>query len=189
MKISAESGGKITVVLSFEDIKSIGIPLKEMNSADPDIRLIMNALYRAASEKIGLRASSQKLLIEAHPTLGGGGVLYFTPLIPKIPLEIKARKSAPQTLIYEFSDGSALLDCISFLYPEEEIKNIKSSLFFDQKAFFLVIEKENDSEKLRAAREFCDNFYVMPKKNFQNPSFIIAKENAILEIGKRIKAI
>ncbi len=183
MKVSIFSGGKITVFLTSEDIVSIGIPIEKMASNDPEIKLIMKALYKAASEKVGLFIEPASLFVVALPT-DSGGVLHFTPQKSKL----KANMKSP-VFVYEFYDGTALLDAIEMLFNDEKTRNLESVVYASDDSFFLEICPQIKEESLLRAKEFSDNFYMISKKELRKQRTKLAEGNAIFFLGEKIKAL
>lgn len=182
MQINAFASGKITIFLSSRELCSLGIPIEKLASRDPEIRLIMIALYRAASEKAGMTFDASQLLISALPTRSGG-ILHF---LPRSALKLTAKRKA---FLYEFSDGSSLLDAIELLYKSESARGLESALYCDENSFFLEIFSEKNLEILYRVKELSDNFYPIQKKELRKRGKTLAEKDAILKTGALITGL
>lgn len=188
MNVLPEASGRIKVILSIEDVDKLGISVEDIDCSNPDTRLLLRALFKTAAERIGINCDSEKLLIEAYPHIGGGGVLYFTPLDNKEKEYLKI-KSSVNTYTYEFSDGTNLLNTIKFFYNNDLTKNIISYLYEINKKFYLIIENAPKScNEIFIAKELCDNFYKNKniKKYACEHGKALSGNNAISEIGENL---
>lgn len=189
MTVVSDGSGRIKVVLTYEDVAELGISVSELNCSDPDTRLMLRALFKTATEKIGCDCGSDRLLIEAYPHIGGGGVLYFTPLLPPKSRKFRLKSSKCGDYIYEFSDGAGLLDCISVLYGNESTRALESRVYYMENRFYLIVETDGtDSYALWQAKEFSDGFKTdtIFKRLSQEQATILTGSNAIIEIGEKL---
>jgi len=190
MNVLPDGGERIKVVLTSRDMAALGISANDIDCSNPETRLVLRALFKAASEQIGINPDSKRLLIEAYPNLGGGGILYFTPLEGGKRENRRAKlKLKKENYIYEFSDSTPLLDSIEILFSKEAFRFIKSSIFYKNGIFYLLIYEKKESPQLEFLREFCDNYYKLSKLNNLTPRQKIAGDYAVFTVGSALKGL
>ena len=184
MTVVQDYRGRIKVELNNNDIEELQIDIDKIDCSNYSTRLLLRAIFKAATERIGLDLSSKRLLIEAYPNLHGGGILYFTPLKSDEVKRLHAVKKE-QFCILDFSDGTALLNAIETLRPCTSLLNEKSSIYDIDGIFRLIINYDNDSrEYIERAKEFSDEVYCDKaiKKYTCEHGKMLAGEYAINEI-------
>lgn len=183
--MTVESGGvgRIKVVLNGKDSECLGISFKTIDCKKQQTRILLRAIFRAATEKLGQFLPDNRLLIEAYPLISGGGVLYFTPLAEEQMEKLRIKK--PQKYAYDFSDGGNLLSAIELLYNDPLYKGSKSKIYDLSGTFRLVIETEIG---VSAVLEFCENYcdYEKVKKYTCERGRSLTGDYAIMEIGSRL---
>lgn len=176
--------GRIKVELNENDIEELQIDIDKIDCSEYATRLLLRAIFKAATEKIGLTLSSKRLLIEAYPNLHGGGILYFTPLKSEETKKLHAIKKE-QFCILDFFDGTALLNAIETLKPCDCLLTEKSSIYDIDGVFRLILNYGNDSrEYIERAKEFADEVYFdkATKKYTCEHGKMLTGEYAINEI-------
>ncbi len=192
MTVVPDNMGRIKVILSSSDVENLGISIKEIDCSDPDTRLLLRAVFKMASYRIGKNLDSGRLLIEAYPSLDGGGVLYFTPLeksTAKKRLRLKQVKAGTDNCYnYIFKEGEALLQAIKLLYANEDTLKLTSCLYSIEDKFVLTVEGNPQLTPLIRAKEFSDLFLMGRhiNKYTREHGKALTGENAIMEIGSKL---
>ena len=177
--------GRIKVELTLDDIEDLHIDIDKIDCSEYSTRLLLRAIFKAATEKIGLDLSSKRLLIEAYPNLRGGGILYFTPLKSEEVKRLHAKKKE-MFCILDFDDGSGLLNAIDILKTSPALTKEKSSIYDIDGIFRLVINYSSESkEYIDRAKEFSSevHFDKSIKKYTCEHGKMLTGEYAINEIN------
>ena len=188
MTVESSGFGRIKVTLTYEDGCQLGINFKSIDCKQAKTRLILRALFKAATQKLQLSLPTDRLLIEAYPHINGGGILYFSALatVPRKRLRVKKR---PCFFAYDFKDGTNLLFAIERLYKNEPLKASESRIYDVNGIFRLVINSVQglDSD----IKEFCDNVtpYERVKKYTCEHGKVLTGDHAIIEIGSKLKCL
>ena len=188
--MTVESGGfgRIKVTLTYEDSCQIGINFKDIDCKQAHTRLILRALFKAATQKLGQNLPANRLLIEAYPHINGGGILYFSAIstVPRKRLRVKKK---PEYFAYDFNDGTNLLCAIERLYKNEPLKTSESRIYDVDGVFRLVINCEHNFDS--DIKEFCDSAtpYERVKKYTCEHGKVLTGDNAIIEIGSKLKCL
>lgn len=179
MKVELCNLGRIKVTLIGSDFKVLNLNFGALLKPSYTTRLILQALYKVAAEKLKVDIKSSRVLIEAYPFFDGG-VLYFTPLqSKKTVLEAKA-----STLYaFDFFDGGGLLNAIEQLYSDQNARKIFSKLYDVDGVFRLVL-----AAKPFTVCEFCDCLFPFNevKKYTCEHGRVLTGDNAICEIGEKL---
>lgn len=154
-----ENTGRIKVILSKEDMDQLGLDIKTLDCSEQETRMLLRALYKAAAQKAGVFANTERLLIEAYPHINGGAVFYFTAL--SVSARKKClRKVAEKRYIYDFESDEDMLKAISLLYKTN--MHIKSDVYAMPTGFRLVAICRSSCSSLHEAKEFCTYFTSSP---------------------------
>ena len=184
MTVAQDYRGRIKVELNAKDIEELQIDIDKIDCSQQATRLLLRAIFKAATEKIGLNVSSKRLLIEAYPSLHGGGILYYTPLKSEDTKKLQATKKE-LFCILDFYDGTELLNAIETLKHCPELLKIRSSIYDIDGKFRLIINYNNESrEYIERVKEFSDEVYFDEtiKKYTCEHGKMLAGECAISEI-------
>lgn len=181
MTVVPDGTGRIKVVLSTDDVSELGIDFNTIDCNKKETRFLLRALFKAASERAGIKESSQRLLIEAYPHIGGGGILYFTPLA-KSEKKYTPPKKKGVIAVFTFFDADSMLNAIECLYSLD-YEDLKSTVYETDGMFSLIIyECEMPCEIIR---EFCKDiqFGERAKKITCEYGKPLTGDFAIKEIG------
>ena len=195
MTVAEDTAGRIKVVLTENDLSEMGLNLETINCSDPETRLLLRAVFKMASLKIGKEFDSEQLLIEAYPHVLGGGILYFTPLkriARRKRLRIKQVLKAPDTAIsYVFCDGGDFLQAVELLYSHSRTRELPSQAFSIDNKFILVVNSPDNLSELQEAKEFSSLFLQGNhiKKYTCEHGTMLAGDNAIFKIGSKISQV
>ncbi len=184
MTVEMSDYGRIKVILNHKDLKGLGINFKTLCNPSTETRLILKAIFKIATERLGQNLTFNHTLFEAYPHLNGGGVFYFTPLAldKKNQIQIKSNR-----FFYacDFYDGGNLLTALEQLYLNPLTRNTPSKIY-DLDGFFRLVIADAHS----IVYEFSDG--VLPftkiKKYTCEHGRALTGDNAIYEIGQKLIA-
>lgn len=183
MKVELCNLGRVKVTLGGNDLQKLGLEMSALQNPSFKNKIILLALFKAATVKLKLPEPHSKILIEAYPHLNGGGVFYFTPLKPE--RKISEVKSCP-VFAFDFSDGTNLLAAIERLFYNPNTRRVYSKIY-DVNGTFRLILAANPS----FVYEFCDHFYRYNevKKYTCEHGHALTGDNAIYEIGEKLQCL
>lgn len=184
MKVELSNLGRVKVTLNRNDLQRLGLKIDALHQPTISNKIILLALFKAASIRLNQSTDASKILIEAYPHINNGGVFYFTPLKAdkKKFLGIKA---CP-LYAFDFYDGTNLLCAIEQLYINESNRKIFCRIYDINGTFRLVL-----AASPHEVCEFCDCYFPFSevKKYTCEHGRVLTGDNAINEIGLKLKCL
>lgn len=131
MEIKTSGQNSLSVLLKYEDMKSLHITISDFTSKTGNARrAIMNILEKARQQGSYLDMKG-KIVVEISPLLDGGCYILFTAVS-----KAKVKKSAPVVLEFDSSENLCrAMDCLKTMKP----LLVKSGLYNKDRKYRVII--------------------------------------------------
>lgn len=146
MQIDLSDSGCLTLLLSDEELRSLGLSFEELDDQSPKTQRMLRALLKLARRETGY-APRGALLVEALP-LEGGCLLLVTPEESE-----RSRPSATPPAAFFVAEADALLQLAAAWDPAAHTLWQSSSLYRAKGGFWLLLYGGGDAPALYECAE------------------------------------
>lgn len=135
---------KLKVLLSAEDMQSLGLDYESMDYTDPTTRRALISILENGRGKVGFHPRKAKLFIEVYPCEGGGCVLYFT----NLHMPARGSRAGMEPVLFEFEDSDSLIEGACKGFERYGHRIYKSSLYLMEGKYRLVVYPLDYTDRL-----------------------------------------
>lgn len=141
---------RLKIQLSGQDMEKLQISYDQLDYSDGQTRKAILVLLELAREETGFELGAAKLFVEAYPHDNEGCVIYFT-MLDNENEDNKKKNTFYPSVVFKFENADVLIDCTFRLFEQYCHRIYKSSLYYFEGSFHLVVYPFDHSDDRTSA--------------------------------------
>jgi len=191
MTIEKLNTDKVKVVLSRQDMDSIGITYEELDYKEEDTRAAINDILDTGRDQVGFESMGYKLFVEVSKAMDGGCIFFFTKVEESQGLaasKMQLRRQSIYPMIMEFASLEPLCNYCRQLKSRKKYLPVTSTLYGLQDRYYLIMHifKFHYSQFTAIANEYGDCIFGgnVAQAHIEEFGQLIADENAVEKMAQ-----